>query len=110
MAVVVGDRVVVDEHAEVLLAIYEYMHNQEGVTPTPIPPAMRDLLPRLGVSSTSVMKKTLDEMVVYGYLLEADDEWYHVSRARTRMTYLGHHIAFTLSNEDEWDDGVGEVV
>ena len=95
----VGEHELTDEQAEMLVAIYEYLQLQED-TPTPLPPGIRDLMPMLGVKSTSTINYRLRKMAQDGYVLN-EKSWHGVSRASTRLTYAGHHIAFTLYREGE---------
>lgn len=100
MTVTVGDHVLTDDQAEMLLAIYEFVHKQEQDTPTPLTPGIRDLAPMLGLKSTSMVRNRLVKLAEAGYLVR-DPEWAGISRASTRMTYSGHHVAWTLFRENQ---------
>jgi len=96
--VTIGDHELTDEQAEMLVAIYEFLQNQD--TPTPLTPSVRELMPMLGIPSTSMMRSRIIKAAKAGFLVH-DKKWQRISRASTRLTYKGHHIAFTLFRRNE---------
>ena len=96
----IGEHELTDIQAETLLAIYEFWHEQENVTPMPLPPSVRDLQPMLGVRSTSGIDMRIKQLVNLG-LAVYDKEWERVSRASTRLTHTGFNVAWHLFRENE---------
>jgi len=83
-----------DTQAETLLAIWEYLQAQD--TPTPLPPSVRDLVPMIGVGSTSVVSRRIDQLARSGYLKD-DVAMRGISRAQTRLTWRGENIVMRLT-------------
>jgi len=98
--VTVGNHVLQEWEADMLVAIYAYMSAQQEITPTPLPPAVRDLRDALGISSTNTVAKKIVKLRDEGYLV-FDEKMEKISRASTRLTYKGHHVAWTLFREKE---------
>lgn len=98
--ITVGAHELTDIEAETLLAIYEFIHKQEDVTPTPLPPSLRDLTPMLGVKSTATANHRVWKLARKGLVVH-DIEWDGISRASTRLTHAGLHVAWHLFREQE---------
>jgi hypothetical protein len=95
----VGDHEITQEEADMLVAIFCFMENQKG-TPTPLPPSIRDLVSALNIKSTSTVVARLKNLALREFVLN-EAEWRMISRASTRLTYIGHHIAWTLFRTKE---------
>jgi len=85
---------ITDNQAETLLAIWEYLKAQD--TPSPLPPSVRDLVPMIGVSSTSVVVRRIKHLVRDGYLKD-DPAMQGISRAQTRLTWRGENVVMRLT-------------
>jgi len=85
---------ITDNQAETLLAIWEYLKAQD--TPSPLPPSVRDLVPMIGVSSTSVVVRRIKQLVRDGYLKD-DPAMQGISRAQTRLTWRGENVVMRLT-------------